>query len=414
MAKITEQEIQVFSKYISEISGIYLDKRKGYLLEARLQPLLKEHFCGTFGELLYKAGSDPSGGLKKKIIDAISTNETFFFRDNTPFNLLKNKIIPDLIDRRRKQYQSSRIPIRIWSAACSTGQEVYSIAITLCEMLPIRNFDITILGTDISDKAIAQASYGKYNVFEVKRGMPSPILNKYFTPSGDGWRIKDEIRVMAQYRKINLMEQFTGLGSFDIVFCRNVAIYFTGDKKIQLFRKIGQVLAPDGALLVGGSEFIGSVAPDFTAQHYLRGVFYQLKGPAEAAVTAQLPPQARTTLPKPPPKQAARSPRAKPERPRVPEREAVKKTQAPQAVPMPAAPQKETFAPQERIPAASQVSLQEKLIEKQGKDSLLSSLHLKKQAERPLVAGKNKTGDTERGSLLEKIRHKRDKQENGK
>ncbi|MCK5545702.1 MAG: methyltransferase domain-containing protein [Desulfobulbaceae bacterium] len=409
MVKITEQEIQVFSKYVSEISGIYLDKRKGYLLEARLQLLLKEHFCGTFGELLYKTRSDPSGGLKKKIIDAISTNETFFFRDNTPFNLLKNKIIPDLIDRRRQQYQSSRIPIRIWSAACSTGQEVYSIAITLCEMLPIRNFDITILGTDISDKAIAQASYGKYNVFEVKRGMPSPILNKYFTPAGDGWRIKDEIRVMAQYRKINLMEQFTGLGPFDIVFCRNVAIYFTADKKIQLFRKIARVLAPDGALIVGGSESLGSVAPDFTAQHYLRGIFYQLKGHAEtAAVTAPLPPRARIARPKPS-SQAARSPRAKPERPHVPEREAVKKMQAPQTVPMPAAPQKETFTPQERIPSASQVSLQEKLAEKQGKgkSSLLSSLRRTREADKSVVAGKDKTGDTERGSLLDKIRSKK-------
>lgn len=381
-----------------EISGIYLDKNKGYLLETRLQPLLKEYSCGTFGELLYRAGSDQSGGLKIKIINAISTNETFFFRDNTPFDLLKNKIIPDLVDRRRRQYQFSRIPIRIWSAACSTGQEVYSIGITLCEMPPMQNFDITILGTDISDKAIAKASYGKYNAFEIKRGMPPVILNKYFTQASDGWRIKDEIRVMAQFRKINLMEQFTGIGPFDIVFCRNVAIYFTEDKKIKLFRKIARVLAPDGALIVGGSESLGSVAVDFKAQHYLRGIFYQMKGYAETAgVTVPLPPRARPTLSKPP-APAVRPPRPKPVGPHIPERDAMKK--------MP-----ETFTPQEQIPPAAQDSLQEKFAEKQveGKTSLLSSLHGKRQAERPLFAGKNKTSDTERGSLLKKIRNKKNR-----
>ncbi|MCK5324047.1 MAG: protein-glutamate O-methyltransferase CheR, partial [Desulfobulbaceae bacterium] len=174
ISSITSEEIQVLSKYIFEISGIQLSLDKGYLLETRLKPLLKFHGCATYSELYYQAKIDPSKKLKKEIIEAITTNETFFFRDNTPFELLRNKIIPDLIDRRTGVSRSGRVPVRIWSAACSTGQEVYSIAMTLMEMLPdLGKYDIFILGTDISDKVVANASYGKYNKFEVERGLPT-------------------------------------------------------------------------------------------------------------------------------------------------------------------------------------------------------------------------------------------------
>ncbi len=278
MTKITAEEIKVFSKYIYEISGIVLDQSKGYLLETRLRPLMREISCKGFSELFHKVKSDASQKLRHKVVDAISTNETFFFRDNTPFDLLRNKIMPDLIDRRRLQYKSMPIPLRIWSAACSSGQEVYSIAITLHEMLPdLRNYNITILGTDISDKIIAQASYGSYSRFEMERGLPKQYLHKYFNQMGNEWRIKDEIRAMAQFNKINLLKPFPDTSKFDIIFCRNVAIYFSQADRQRLIKNLAGTLKLDGALLLGGSESLNGISSPFESRSYLRGIYYQKK-----------------------------------------------------------------------------------------------------------------------------------------
>ncbi len=278
MKKITEQEIKALADYVYKISGIHLDETKGYLLESRLNPLLMAYKLSEYGELLTKAKRDNSKELQEKIIDAISTNETFFFRDKTPFSVLQYKLIPDLIDRRQKLYKSKQIPIRILSAACSTGQEVYSIAMTLKEVIPnINNYDISILGVDIGDEVIAKASYGKYGKFEVERGLPPNMLHKYFNRHDSGWRIKDEIRVMANFKKVNLLDTFSNLDYFDIIFCRNVAIYFKNHDKVKLFKKLAGILEPDGALIVGGSESLTGVASDFQVNHYLKGIYYTLK-----------------------------------------------------------------------------------------------------------------------------------------
>ncbi len=278
MKKITESEIKAFADYVYQISGIHLDETKGYLLESRLNPLLMAFKLSEYGELLKMAKRDSKKDLQEKIIDAISTNETFFFRDKTPFSVLQYKLIPELIDRRQKLYNSKQIPIRILSAACSTGQEVYSIAMTLKEVIPnINNYDISILGVDIGDEVIARASYGKYGKFEVERGLSPNMLHKYFYRHDQGWRIKDEIRVMANFKKVNLLDTFSNLGYFDIIFCRNVAIYFKYNDKVKLFKKLARILEPDGALIVGGSESLTGVAPDFQVNHYLKGIYYTLK-----------------------------------------------------------------------------------------------------------------------------------------
>ena len=164
--------------------------------------------------------------IENLIIDAISTNETYFFRDKSPFQLLQHKFFPDLIDRRSKN-KFGKPTIRLWSAANSTGQEIYSIAMTLLEMgVTPKDYNIKLFGTDISDAAIAQASYGAYNKFEVARGLEPTRLKRYFDPHGDKYKIKDELRVMAQFKKMNLMKPFIGIGKFDIVLCRNVMILF--------------------------------------------------------------------------------------------------------------------------------------------------------------------------------------------
>ncbi|MEA2103015.1 MAG: protein-glutamate O-methyltransferase CheR, partial [Thermodesulfobacteriota bacterium] len=205
-----------------------------------------------------------------------TTNETLFFRDNSPFEMLQHKVVPDIIDRRESKAGPTKI--RIWSAACSTGQEIYSIAITLKELLPdMKGYRISLLGTDISDAAVAQASYGKYNKFEIERGLSMDKLKKYFTPDGNTWKVKDEIRAMASFKKLNLMEPFSGLGKFDIIFCRNVAIYFSLEDRKKLFNKIADMLEPDGFLIIGSTESLTGISDRFAPQRHIRAIFYQLK-----------------------------------------------------------------------------------------------------------------------------------------
>ena len=276
MTTITAEEFNVLSKYIYSICGVALDSTKTYLVETRLKSMLQQYGCTSYLDLHAKAKADRGGNMEKEIVNAITTNETLFFRDASPFEVFKHKILPDLIDARSKSASGRNIPIRIWSAACSTGQEVYSIAIALREALGnLSNFQISILGTDISDDAVTKASYGKYNKFEIERGLPQHTLNKYFSLMGDGWKIKDEIRAMAVFKKFNLMKPFAGLGKFDIVFCRNVAIYFTPADKKMVFEKIASVLEPDGSLVIGSTESLTGVTGMFEPKRYMRSIFYQ-------------------------------------------------------------------------------------------------------------------------------------------
>jgi chemotaxis protein methyltransferase CheR len=269
----------VWSRYIQEICGIHLDDSKGYLLETRLGGLLAESGASNFSELFYKARADASSKLRAKIIEAITTNETSFFRDTSPFELLRHKLFPELIDRRSGK--GTRIPIRVWSAACSTGQEAYSTAIVLKELLgDLTRYDVRILGTDISNKVVAQASYGEYSRLELERGLPPESLARHFMLSGDRWKVRDEIRAMATFRTMNLLEPFSFPNPFDIIFCRNVAIYFTESDRTRLFRNLARYLAKDGCLIIGSTESISGLCPELEPKRYLRSVFYQWKVPA--------------------------------------------------------------------------------------------------------------------------------------
>lgn len=277
MIKITPAELNIITKYIKDISGIHLDQSKAYLLETRLGSLVEANKCTSYQQLCTKAQREPTKKIEKEIINAITTNETLFFRDKGPFELLQHKILPEVIDV-RSTTKGMRTRLKIWSAASSTGQELYSIAIVIKELLkddPAYSF--SLLGTDISDSAIAQASYGKYNRFEIERGLDKKYLQKYFTLLGDSWKIKDEIRSMVNFRKINLMQPFTALGKFDIIFCRNVAIYFTLADRKKLFNKLADSLADDGYLIIGSTESLTGICPRFIPKRHLRSIFYQKK-----------------------------------------------------------------------------------------------------------------------------------------
>ncbi len=273
---LTRDEMAAWSRYITDICGVHLDDSKGYLIETRLVALLRETNSGGFAELLYKVKGDPSSSLRTKVINAITTNETSFFRDTSPFELLQHKLFPELIDRRKAGLRP--VPIRILSAACSTGQEVYSTAIILKELLnDFRGYDIRILGLDISDAAIARASRAHFSRMELDRGMTPNKLARHFEPVGAEWKVRDELRSIASFRRANLLEPIATPAPFDFIFCRNVAIYFSEPDKTRLFKNLGRTLARDGSLIIGATESIAGLCPEFEPKRYLRTVFYQKK-----------------------------------------------------------------------------------------------------------------------------------------
>jgi chemotaxis protein methyltransferase CheR len=277
--RLQPEEQKSLAQYVYSLCAITLDESKGYLIESRLAGLVEESGCGSYSGLLERAKSDRSQALERRIVDAITTNETSFFRDTTPFDLLRHKIIPELIDRRAR---TGAARIRIWSAACSTGQELYSIAILLKELLgdPDR-YGVRLLGTDISDDAVARASRGMFNPVEISRGLSEAQRTRYFVPAGGGWQIRDEIRALASFKKLNLMADFSALGRFDLIFCRNVAIYFTERDRISLFGRMERALEPGGCLVIGAMESLNGICPQFESKRHLRSVFYQLRtGPA--------------------------------------------------------------------------------------------------------------------------------------
>lgn len=275
MTSIKANEIPIVVKYVYDISGISLDKSKAYLLEARLSPLLKQYSCADFVALLAAAKQDRRGEMNNQIIDAISTNETLFFRDKSPFELLKHKLLPDII---KTKGNLSPPRIRIWSAASSTGQELYSIAMTARELLGVqKSKNLSLLGTDISPKAVARASYGEYNKFEIERGLDTKNLQGFFEQKERDWRVKNEIRSMVQFKKFNLMDSYSSLGTFDIIFCRNVAIYFSlADRKV-LFDKMEKALNENGILVLGSTESLTGISTNFTVQRHLNCTYYQKK-----------------------------------------------------------------------------------------------------------------------------------------
>lgn len=281
MTTITPEEIKLIANYVAEISGISLDEKKAYLMESRLASVVKEFGCRSYIDLYHRARSDRTKSIEKRIVDTITTNETFFFRDTDPFEVLQHKILPELIEKKRPRIEGLyETPIHIWSAGCSAGQESYSIAIAFKELLGGRTgFSARILGSDISDAVISQARKGLYGTFEVERGLTDAIRERYFVPAGvRSWQVNDEIRAMVRFERQNLMKPFTGMGKFDIVFCRNVAIYFTHEERVKLFDRIADVLERDGYLIIGATESLTDISSRFELHKYQRCSYYKVRG----------------------------------------------------------------------------------------------------------------------------------------
>lgn len=272
--QVTPEDIQAIAALVNDLCGIVLDGSKGYLIDSRLSRLAVAAGCNSFCALAQKARTAGNSSLQNEIIDAITTQETLFFRDDSPFEVLRYRVIPDLIDARANGLFPKRL--RLWSAASSTGQEVYSLAMSLCELLPdILTWDIRITATDISNSAIRQASLGQYADHEIQRGMKPAMLAKYFNKVAGGWKVKDELRSLVTFGRCNLLKPFVEMGPFDIIFCRNVAIYFDTSARSSLFHRLADRLVADGCLFVGSSESLMDLGPRFTPLHHCRATYYQ-------------------------------------------------------------------------------------------------------------------------------------------
>ena len=277
--KISTDEFRLLSAWIRNACGIALDDEKRYLVETRLGKLAEEQGCQNFSSFYFRLKNDGSGVLSRLILDRITTQETSFFRDGSPFDMLKFKILPEMIDRKNSLASGDPPHIRIWSAACSTGQEVYSIAMSLSDVLgkKLKDFRITIVGTDISDAAIAKASRGQYSPYEMQRGVDCAQSDRYFSrlPGGE-FLVRDELRCLVSFRQLNLLKDFAVPEKWDVVFCRNVAIYFSEEEKKKLFDRISGSLESDGALIIGATESIQGLCPQYASRRYNRSVFYQI------------------------------------------------------------------------------------------------------------------------------------------
>jgi chemotaxis protein methyltransferase CheR len=263
--KLAGTEFDLLKGFVEKNCGIHLDPGKEYLIETRLTDIAIDQGCNTFYEFYQKALADTTGKLRNRIVDAMTTNETYFFRDDNLWNYLREVAAPELVRR------AATGPVRIWSAASSTGQEAYSLAMLLDETArakgtpnAVRN--VEIVGTDISSAALFLAISGRYDSLAIRRGLSDERRSRYFREDGSVWVLSDEIKSRAKFRRFNLMDSLAPLGQFDLVLCRYVAIYFQEDFKKDLFQRIAGTLKPGNPLLLGATETLRGLSDEFEIQ----------------------------------------------------------------------------------------------------------------------------------------------------
>jgi chemotaxis protein methyltransferase CheR len=268
------EDFDMFCTLLRQRSGLVLTSDKAYLLESRLMPVARKWNLKGLEELAVAVRSKRDEAMLRDITEAMTTNESSFFRDQKPFDQFKAVVLPMLLANRQ-----ARKTIRIWSAACSSGQEAYSLAILLNEEgAKLAGWRIEIVGTDLSGEMVQKAQAGLYTQFEVQRGLPITLLVKYFKQTGDKWQINDEIRSKVQYREYNLLGDLSPLGQFDVVFCRNVLIYFDQPTKGKVLDSIAKQMPADGVLYLGGAETVLGITEKFKPMDGQRGL-YTLSAP---------------------------------------------------------------------------------------------------------------------------------------
>jgi len=269
---MTAQDFDYVCRLVRDRSAVVLEAGKEYLVEGRLNPVARQLGLKSISELVGRLRSGPDNGLTARVVEAMVTTETSFFRDLHPFETLRTAVLPELIRRRADEKQ-----LEIWCAACSTGQEPYSMAILLREHFPtLAGWRVNILATDLSGEVLGRAKEGRYNQIEVNRGLPAALLVKYFRQQGSSWELTEAVRHRVEFRELNLIRPWPFLPRMDLVFLRNVMIYFDPDTKKSILGRVARLLQPDGYVLLGGSETTLNLDDSFHRVESLKGGFYQL------------------------------------------------------------------------------------------------------------------------------------------
>lgn len=270
-------DFDMLATLLKQRSGLVITKDKAYLLESRLMPVARKWNLKTLDDLALAIKTQKNEQMIGDVVEAMTTNETSFMRDQKPFDYFTQLVLPKLLETR-----VAKKHIRIWSAACSSGQEAYSLAMLLTERAAqLQGWKIEIIGTDLSKEIVEKAKLGEYTQFEVQRGLPITFLVKYFDKVADRWKLKDNIRNMVQFREGNLLEPFANLGTFDVVFLRNVLIYFDPPTKAKVLEAMAPVLAPDGVLYLGGAETVLGITDRFKPLDGARGLYVTTAGTAQ-------------------------------------------------------------------------------------------------------------------------------------
>jgi chemotaxis protein methyltransferase CheR len=268
---VTEENYAFFQQHIYRESGIVLDLGKDYLLEARLTPILRRESLASLNDLCALLRATGGQSLKREVVEAMTTNETHFFRDLAQYEALKTTLFPQLLEQRRLARRLS-----FWSAAASTGQEAYSLAM-LMRGMELAGWNIQILGTDLAESVLKRAREGKYMQIEVNRGLPAIYLTKYFTRHGMEWQLKDDIRAMVRFEGLDLRQDMHRLGPFDVVFCRNVLIYFDLETRKKILRQIDGTLFRGGYLFLGTAETALGLEDRFERRSVGQAIVYQAR-----------------------------------------------------------------------------------------------------------------------------------------
>jgi chemotaxis protein methyltransferase CheR len=266
---VTPVDYDYLRNLLRSRSGLVLGADKHYLVESRLLPVVRKAGLSDLATLVQMLKSADAEPFIVEVVEAMTTNETFFFRDKVPFDHFRATIMPTLLTARERERR-----IRIWCAAASTGQEPYTLAICLKEMGKVlAGWQVEIIATDISAEALEKAKCGIYSQFEVQRGLPIMMLVKYFAQVGELWQLTPELRGMVQFKSCNLLQDLSRLGTFDIVFCRNVLIYFDQQTKIDVLDRIARAIAPDGFLALGAAETVVGLTDSFKPIADKRGFY---------------------------------------------------------------------------------------------------------------------------------------------
>lgn len=270
---INPSDFTFIQQLVARVAGIVVEAGQEYLIESRLAPLADELGLGSIGDLIAQIRSDPSEELRRRAVEAMTTHETFFFRDDSPFEALKSEVLPQILQRRAGERRLS-----IWSCACSTGQEPYSIALLLREYVPqVMNWKLELVGTDFSQSALERARQGRYSQLEVDRGLPAILLRKYFEKQGEEWQLTAEIRERVQFRSLNLAHALPSMPPFDVILLRNVMIYFDVPTKRRILGELQRLLKPDGYLMLGTAETTLNLDPAYEQVLHGKSAFYRLR-----------------------------------------------------------------------------------------------------------------------------------------